>query len=322
MTSITIIKAGFLTTIQDLGRTGYRRFGINPGGAMDHRAARIVNGLAGNDENPPVLEMHFPAAEIGFGGDLMFALGGADFQATLDGVPIDNWRCHIARSGSILRFEGKASGERAYIAVNAGFIADTWLGSSSTNLVAGIGGVAGRPLRNGDVLRSPESDGSLDQNALRQIAATSLIPFYSRFPTLRIIKGAEYGILSQAGKAALTEQTFELSHASDRMGFRLKAEPLATTRPLEMVSSSVTYGTIQLLPDGQLVILMADHQTAGGYPRIAHIIAHDLPVAAQLGGGAKLCFHLVGIEEAESLRQQIEHELSLFRIGCRLRRRV
>ncbi|MBK9767035.1 MAG: hypothetical protein IPP63_08420 [Chloracidobacterium sp.] len=208
MTSITIIKAGFLTTIQDLGRTGYRRFGINPGGAMDHRAARIVNGLAGNDENTPVLEMHFPAAEIGFGGDLMFALGGADFQATLDGVPIDNWRCHIARSGSILRFEGKASGERAYIAVNAGLSPIPGSVVHRPILWPALAALPDDHFGNGDVLRSPESDGSLDQNALRQIAATSLIPFYSRFPTLRIIKGAEYGILSQAGKAALTEQTF------------------------------------------------------------------------------------------------------------------
>ncbi|MBX7055836.1 MAG: biotin-dependent carboxyltransferase family protein [Pyrinomonadaceae bacterium] len=320
MSFLRIKKGGLLSTIQDLGRPGYRKYGVNPGGVMDRRSARIANDLAGNEETAALLEMHFPAAEIEFVDDRIFALGGAELGASLDGAAIANWRCHLARPGSILRFEGKVLGERVYLAVNGGFRADEWLGSRSTNLAGGIGGCGGRSLQSGDVLDLLEP--TLPTSAVQQheIASNVLIPHYSRFPTLRVIEGPEHSWLNAAGKTALEEQAFTVSHASDRMGFRLEGDPIGIEQLIQMVSSAVTYGTVQLLPDGQLVILMADHQTAGGYPRIAQIIDHDLPVAAQLGGGSKLCFHFVSISEAEALRQKIESDLLLFRIGCKLRR--
>ena len=319
MSHLKVIKGGLLSTVQDLGRPGSRKFGVNPGGVMDRRSAIIANGLAGNEPSAAVIEMHFPAAEIEFGDQRIFAIGGADLGATLDGVPISNWRCHRALPGCLLRFEGKILGERAYLAVNGGLMADEWLGSRSTNLAAGIGGYNGRPLQIGDVVQLQEPTIYEGTSLGHQIAAHSLVPHYSRFPTLRVIAGPEYSILSSAGRAALSEQTFTLTHASDRMGFRLQGEPIESGNQPEMVSSAVTYGTVQLLPDGQLIILMADHQTAGGYPRVAQIIDHDLPVAAQLGGGGKLCFHFVSIAEAEALRHRIEDELARFRVGCKLR---
>ncbi len=319
MNYLKIRKSGLLATVQDLGRIGYRRFGVNPGGVMDRRAAFIANGLAGNEPSAALIEKHFPAAEIEFGDKRVFAIGGADLGATLDGVAISNWRCHVARPGSLLRFEGKVLGERAYLAVNGGVMADEWLGSGSTNLAAGIGGFKGRTLQSGDIVQLREPTIADVTSLRRQIAATSLLPRYSRFPTLRVIVGPEYPILSNAGKAALSERTFTLTPASDRMGFRLRGEPIDIESRPEMVSAAVTYGTVQLLPDGQLIILMADHQTAGGYPRVAQIIDHDLPVAAQLGGGCRLCFHFVSIAEAEALRHKMEDDLARFRVGCSLR---
>ena len=320
MSFLKIKKGGLLSTLQDLGRPGFRKFGINPGGAMDRRSARLANDLAGNSEGDAVIEMHFPAAEIEFGDERIFALGGAELGATLDGVPAANFRCHRAHRGSVLRFECKTLGERAYLAVNGGFVADEWLGSRSTNLSAGIGGSGGRSLQSGDVLELHEPTFPAPTVLRPQTAANALIPHFSRFPTLRVIEGPEYSSLDAAGKAALAERAFTVSHASDRMGFRLEGEPIGSEHNAEMVSSAATFGTVQLLPDGRLVILMADHQTAGGYPRVAHIIDHDLPVAAQLGGGSKLGFHFVSIAEAELLRHKIESELAMFRVGCKLRR--
>src|SRR5258708_5147520 len=142
--SILIEKAGLLATVQDLGRTGYRRFGINPNGVMDTAAARLINILLGNDEGEAVLEMHFPAPKIVFETDTVFALGGGDFAPKLDGDHIENWQCCFAEKGSSLVFSEKLLGNRAYLAVRGGFRLEDWLGSSSTNLMAEIGGIDGR----------------------------------------------------------------------------------------------------------------------------------------------------------------------------------
>lgn len=313
--TLLIEKPGILTTLQDLGRRGYRRFGINPGGVMDRTATRLINILLGNDENTAVLETHFPAAQIVFEHDTVFALGGADFRPELEGVAIENWRPTIARPGEVLKFTGKALGERTYLAIAGGILVDEWLGSSSTNLTAKIGGHQGRKLETGDRINcgSVTSRSALDAANI----SSSLIPKYSRFPTVRVIAGGEFDQLSEHGRELLLSQDFVISNSSNRMGFRLKGEPITLRKPLELISSAVDFGTIQLLPDGQLIVLMADHQTAGGYPRIAHVISHDLPLLAQLGANDKVGFHMVDIEQAESIASQFEQDLNFFRVGCR-----
>ena len=321
--SILLKKAGILTTIQDLGRYGYRRFGINPGGAMDRTAIRLTNLLLGNRESDAVLEMHFPAAEIEFEARCRFAIGGADLLAELDGHEIDNWRTYNAENGSILRFAEKRLGNRVYLAVEGGFDVPEWLGSHATNLAAGIGGFDGRRLSNGNRLPFvTHSFATRPPERVRRVSP-SLIPLYSSFPTLRVIPGAEFALMDESSRTAFETQTFGLSRNSDRMGFRLKSDSLrlqTPIEPIEMVSSAVSFGTIQLLPDGQLILLMADHQTSGGYPRIAHVIEHDLPVAGQLGGHDKVGFHIVSPVDAESLNNAFEHDMTLFRTGCQLGR--
>ena len=148
--SLLIKKAGILTTVQDLGRNGFRRFGINPNGAMDKTAARLINILLGNSETEAVIEMHFPAPEILFEEETMFALGGANFGAKLNDDSIENWKIHFAESGSILKFPEKLLGNRCYLAVKSGFKIENWLASASTNLTANIGGFNGRKLEKGD----------------------------------------------------------------------------------------------------------------------------------------------------------------------------
>jgi antagonist of KipI len=313
--SILLQKPGILTTVQDLGRNGYRRYGINPGGVMDRTAARLINILLGNDAGDAVLEMHFPAPEIVFEANTLIAIGGAEFTPMLADQPAENWRIVFAKKGSILKFAGKRSGNRSYLAVKGGISVPKWFGSSSTNLAAKVGGFNGRKVESGDRLALCEKVKQTVPAGSR--ISKSLIPHYRPFPTVRIIPGAEFEYLSAKVRDLLLNQNFTISNNSDRMGFRLKGDPLNLSKPREIVSSAVSFGTIQLLPDGQLIVLMADHQTSGGYPRIAHVIAHDLPLLAQLGSNDKVAFHLVETADAENLALQFEKDLNFLRIACR-----
>jgi antagonist of KipI len=312
--SLTIVKSGILTTVQDLGRSGWRRFGINPNGPMDPAAARIANLIVANDENAALIEMHFPAAEIRFDSAVTFAICGGDLGAQLDGVSVGNWRSFRAAKGSTLEFTGKRAGEKSYLAVRGGLDVSPWLGSASTNLNAKIGGLEGRKLKAGDRIQVRKTNP--EKFAPRSVSPY-LLPHYTRFPTVRIVPGAEHESLSRTSRDALISENFSISPRSDRMGFRLLGAPLSLGKPRELISSAVTFGTIQLLPDGQLIILMADQQTAGGYPRIAHVISYDLPLVGQLGAGDKIAFHLVEQTEAERLAIQFEKELSFLRVACR-----
>ncbi len=315
--SISINNAGILTTVQDAGRNGYRRFGINTNGAMDRAAARLINILLGNSDTEAVLETHFPAPEMTFEEDAVFALGGADFRAKLNGEVLENWKPYYAENGSVLKFTGKLFGNRAYLSVKGGFIIEKWLGSASTNLTANIGGFSGRKLNKGDKLLFKIQN--LKFKIQNSTISNSLIPFYSRFPTVRVIAGAEFESLTAFGEQSFRCQNFTVSQNSDRMGFRLSGEPLFLLEKKELVSSAVNFGTIQLLPDGQLIVLMADAQTSGGYPRIAHIIETDLPIVAQLGASDRIAFQLISIEEAENILMELEVNLNFLRVACKFR---
>src|SRR5687768_12930354 len=182
---IIINRPGMLSRVQDLGRTGARSFGINPGGVMDTAAARIINTMLGNKESAAVLELHFPAAELEFDADIAFAIGGGDFGAKLDDERIKNWSSTLALKGSTLKFTKKYAGSRAYIAVQNGLRVGEWIGSASTNLAAGVGGFSGRKLAAGDRIAC----GDLTDFTPFAIGH-SLVPRYSRYPTVRVIPGA------------------------------------------------------------------------------------------------------------------------------------
>ncbi len=330
--SILIQKSGILSTIQDLGRKGFRRFGINPNGAMDSSAVRLINILLGNEETEAVLEMHFPAPEILFEEDTKFALGGADFGAKLDDMPIENWRGFFAQKGNVLKFEQNIFANRVYLSVKGGFKIERWLGSCSTNLLAKIGGFAGRSLQAGDKIefngKRKMENGKFknqDSKSIRKLKfpykiSNDLIPRYSLFPTVRVVAGAEFERLTALSEQILLKQDFTISNESNRMGFRLRGEPLYLLDELELASSAVGFGTIQLLPDGQIIILMADHQTSGGYPRIAHVVSTDLPVLAQLGANEKVGFEMISMSEAENLLLEFEKDLNFLRIGCQFKK--
>lgn len=303
--TLHIRKPGIFTTVQNLGRSGYRCLGVNPGGAMDRTAVRLINSLLGNEENAAVLEMHFSAAEIVFETGATFALGGAYFGPELDGRGIKNWRCVKAEPDSTLRFRERVKGNRMYLAIARGIKHEQPLGCPSVRLDA--------PAR----IEINETEPRI-MTGEHIRASRSLVPVYSRFPTVRVIEGPESFLLTDESREHFFNEQFTVSPASNRMGFRLNGEPLFLSEPFEMVSSAVCFGTVQLLPDGQLIVLMADHQTTGGYPRIANVASVDLPLIAQLGAGDKVSFHKITIEEAEERAVQFERDLALMKLGIRL----
>jgi antagonist of KipI len=317
--SILIRKEGMLSTIQDRGRLGYRRFGINPNGAMDSEALRLINTLLDNDVDAPVIEMHFPAGVVEFEQDCIFALGGADFTPELNGQAISVWRKYSATLGDVLSFRKKLSGNRTYLSVKGGFSADNWLGSSSTNLRASIGGFHGRRLKTGDRIEFIYENGggtNLSDSAIGQ----SLVRSSSRHSIVRVTAGPEFEALTALSQESLFDDKFRIQPNSDRMGFRLLGKALFRLSEEELLSSGVTFGTVQLLPAGQLIVLMADHQTTGGYPRILNVSAADLSILGQLAAGDEISFKLISLKESEELCLSFERNLALLRTGLRARR--
>jgi antagonist of KipI len=315
--SLLVTKDGLLTTVQDLGRYGYRSYGVNPAGAMDRTATRLLNLLLENDENAPVLEMHFPAGEFLFEQATSFAVGGAEFAADLSGEPIANWTKSNADAGDLLTFPHKIFGNRAYLAVKGGFEVPLWLQSASTSLVTATGGFEGRRLRIGDQIHFRPASNPADVRDIK--VGTSLLPDYTRAPKLKVTTGPEFEMLTGLSQQLLLSNEFSISANSDRMGFRLEGAPLYRLSDSELLSSGTTFGTIQLLPDGQMIVLMADHQTTGGYPRIATIASVDLPLIAQLGPSDKVSFELIDNIDAERFAVSFERDLAYFKTGIRLR---
>jgi antagonist of KipI len=301
------LKAGILTTIQDLGRFGHRSSGINPNGAMDKYMVRLLNILLENDENEGVIEMHLPAAEILFEEDCTIAIG-----SPVNNNGLDLFQRVNIKVGEVLKFPANMIGSRIYLAVNGGFEAENWLGSVSTNLIAGIG----KKIEKGDQIK-------LKNPVVLPISkfsiSSSLLPYYSPKPTIRIIAGNEHSFLSESSKQNLENQSFSITNDSNRMGYRLNSEMLELkSTGLDLLSSAVDFGTIQLLPSGQLIILMADHQTTGGYPRIGHVASVDLSILAQLKSGDSIKFQIISIEQAQELVFLRDENLRKLKVGISL----
>ena len=320
--SIVIIKPGILDTIQDLGRMGWSQIGVGPGGAMDRLAAMMANALTGNDIHGPVMEIHYPGPQILFEQDALITITGGDFDAGLNDEPIPSWKPVLIRKNTVLQFPTLKRGARAYLAVHGGFRIDPWLNSYSTHLRAGVGGWKGRRLEKGDELFFQET-GSWVTSLFKSENNFQFFPwtpdvqkFYNNPNDIHFIPGNEWEELTLRSKADLTSSGYTIRGLSDRMGYHLKGNLLELSRPKEMVSAAVGFGTIQLLPSGRLVILMADHQTTGGYPRVGHVISAHLPKLAQLNPGETIQFKQVDVEKAEELLISQQQELRIVARAC------
>jgi antagonist of KipI len=323
--NLRIIKAGVHDTIQDMGRYGWQHLGINPGGAMDKLSACLANVLAGNQMDEAVIELHFPASAFFFEQPSLIAISGADFAATVNGEEVPNLRPVLVSKYSILQFHEIHKGARAYLAVHGGFDVPVWLNSRSTLIKAGAGGYSGRALQKDDEIgfRQP-----FDLCALLGKKELEILPWKTdsnwgdqnvNAKEVLVLPGNEWDRLTDKSKQNFFDQAFLITNQSDRMGYRLRSQPLSTTSNEEMVSSAVSAGTVQLLPDGQLIVLMADHQTTGGYPRVAHVITAHHSRLAQMKPGDLFIFRFTDRKTAEELLVKQHRHLLQLQNACKLK---
>jgi antagonist of KipI len=307
---IRVLKAGALTQLQDLGRYGYQRYGVPVNGVMDEWSHRVANILVGNAEAEATLECTLTGPALQFVRDRLVALCGADMRASIDDMPVPLGRPILVRAGAILRFGECRRGARAYLAVRGGFDVPAVMGSASTFARGGFGGFQGRALVKGDRLALRDSNAGYP-GATRLLVQCGT-PFVSAaqfdlpvsdssMDAVRAVTGPQWQAFTEAAQAAFTGESFEVGTQSDRMGYRLRGPVLKLAQPLEMISEAVAFGTVQVPPDGNPIILMADRQSAGGYPKIAYVASVDLPMLAQAMPGATMRFALAPLEQAQSL---------------------
>lgn len=315
--SIEVIKAGLADSFQDAGRFGYQHVGINPTGAMDTVAMQVANALVGNKLHEPVLELCFPASTFLFKKSCLIALSGANFSAEINGVPVPiNQPIAVPATGE-LKFTKIEKGVFCYMAVHGGYALEPWLESFSTNVKAQAGGWKGRTLQKCDLIEITK------EIVYRELKIfpwrANVYDFYSEPEFIRVLKGNEFDWLDERSKEKLFEGEFTLTSLRDRMGYRVQGENLDRINKEELISTAATFGTVQLLPDGQLIILMADHQTTGGYPRVAQVVAGDRSKLVQSRIGDRIYFREVSMEESEDLLMSQQKILKQIQVTCSVR---
>ncbi|MDD4321430.1 MAG: biotin-dependent carboxyltransferase family protein [Acidaminococcaceae bacterium] len=316
--NILVKKSGLMSTLQDLGRIGYQKYGVLVNGAMDSFSSRLANILVGNKQAEAALEMTMLGSTMQLPAGIIFALTGADLGATIDGQPVPSFRPVCVTRDCLLMCGFAKQGCRGYFAVAGGFDVPIIMGSKSTYLRAKIGGFDGRALAAGDVLKVGTPAPTMQlfvQQIMRKYganAAFATVPWYAPGTfifddnVIRITRGQQYAWFTEESINNFLNEPYSIALQSDRMGYRLEGEALQYKEKRELVSEPVTFGSIQVPADGNPIILLADRQTAGGYPKIAQVVCADLPRLAQRKPKTSLHFQQVSLAEAERLYLQQE----------------
>jgi len=322
--SLRILRPGLLTTVQDRGRHGLQHLGVVSCGPMDPVAFELANVLVGNRGGEAGLELTVLGPEIEFGCDALVALCGAQFDATLAGQPLPLDRPVFVGKDSILRTGRALVGSRAYLAVAGGIQTPPALGSRSTYLPAKFGGLEGRQLRAGDLLPLVADAGGLARKRFSKLKdargnpsgfrtvswSAPALTLPQRQPiVIHAMEGRHHAHFDAAAQRAFFEATWKVSPDSNRMGFRLLGPALARSEAAEILSEPACLGTVQVPANGMPIALMADHQTTGGYPKIAEIAAADVPRLAQLAPGGTVQFARCSLEQAGVLRRVLRGRL-------------
>ncbi|MGE4369018.1 MAG: biotin-dependent carboxyltransferase family protein [Burkholderiaceae bacterium] len=304
--SIHVLKPGLLTSVQDSGRHGHQHLGMPVCGAMDVRAHRLANLLAGNHTDEATLEITLNGPALRFDQPACIAICGAQLKPTLNGQPLPNDRPIVVREGDTLQFQGRLTGLRAYLAFYGGLAIEPVMNSRSTYLRGSLGGFQGRALKKGDTLalqrylntrRLPALEQALWNTRVYLPAALGL----QARTRIRAMTTAHTPLFTDEAVAAFFEQPYEITAQSERMGYRLQGPTLRTRQARQYPSEVTGFGTVQVPPDGNPIVLMADRQTTGGYPKIAHIAAVDLPHIAQRMPGESIEFTPVSVSQAREL---------------------
>lgn len=309
--SVLVHKPGIQTTIQDLGRTGLQHIGVSVAGAVDDVSFRLANALLGNQPASPALEITLIGPRLEFLSPAWIAVTGADLSTSLvrggrPAAPIDMYLPLRVQAGDIVEFGRRRSGLRAYLAVRGGWRVEPVLGSCSTHLRSGLGGLSGKPLINGQQLLLNDSADEPPPPA-KELPRQSRSVLSDGTVVIRCVEGREFEQFTSESHRAFSDGAFLVLPQSDRMAYRLSGPALPRHDGLpDILSEGVAFGTVQVPPSGQAIVLMADRQTTGGYPRIAQVSRVDLPALAQLMPGERIRFRKISLAESQSLLLQRE----------------
>jgi len=294
--SVAVLNPGLLTTVQDLGRVGYQRFGVPVSGAMDPRAAAIANILVGNPEGEAVLECTMMGPQLRFDEAACIAVTGGDLGPTLDGRPVPGYAALSVRGGQVLRFTGLKTGCRAFIAFAGGLDIPMVMGSRSTYQKANIGGFRGRKLEKGDALALRAS-----VSELRNMGVRSITPeFVPRAEyTLHVILGPQDDAFTPEGVGTFLGGVYTVTPEFDRMGCRLDGPAIQHREGADIISDGIAMGAVQVPASGKPIIMLSDRQTTGGYTKIAAVMSADFRILAQLKAGDHVRFRQVSVQFAQ-----------------------
>ena len=333
---IDVVRPGLMSSIQDLGRVGWRKFGVIGGGAMDTLALRIANLLVDNEPAEAAIEVTLVGPTLRFLKDSLIAIAGGNLSPQVDDfsgwADVPMWRPVWIRAGGLLRFGNAVAGCRTYIAIAGGIDVPEILGSRSTYFQAKLGGLDGRALRAGDRLAtktiSPTAArlaaslaGEAGWNSLvaTRWHADPHLASSSEGPTVRVTAGRHFNHFPEPERERFFSTEFEITANSDRMGYRLAGPPIQLATRREFLSEGMLPGTIQVPNNGQPIVMMADCPVTGGYPKIAQVAIVDLPVLAQLRPGSKVRFERISVTEAAGLYRAREEDIVRLRCGLAFR---
>ena len=314
MEFVRIKKPGLLTTVQDLGRPNYRKYGVSVSGVMDQYSFRIANLLVGNKENEAGLEVTLIGPTLEFTEDVFFTITGANLTPSLNNVEIPMWSVVRAKEGDILRFGQCVYGCRAYIAFSGGIDVPEVMDSKSTFLIGNYGGFKGRALAKDDVLTLKDPVYNIPYRRLRSID----IPDFAVKRKVRFIGGPHENEFESHSVDTFLTTAYTLSNSSDRMGYRLEGEVLQHKRQADIFSDFIAVGTIQVPGSGLPIIHMADCGTSGGYTKMGVVISCDIPYVAQLKPGDQINFEKVSVEKALDEMYKMEEFIKQIKLNNRL----
>ena len=302
---IRVLKAGMLTTVQDLGRNGYQSQGFSVAGVMDVRSFKIANLLLDNPENEAVLEFTLIGPTLQFTSDTIIAITGGDFQPTVNGEPAPMYTALYMKRGDILKFGSARTGSRGYIAFSSYLDIPVVMGSRCTNLKSKIGGYKGRKLKDEDYIGFRIKRRYLPYFLSRKL---DLDEFDEEEVTLRVVMGPQDDMFTKQGIHTLLSETYTVTSDFDRMGCRLEGPFIASKNVSDIISDGIAFGSIQVPAHGKPIVLLADRQTTGGYAKIATVASVDIPKLVQRKTDHKIRFQAITVEEAQKLYLEEEEQ--------------
>jgi biotin-dependent carboxylase-like uncharacterized protein len=318
---LEVLVPGALSTVQDAGRRDVARFGVSPSGWCDWYSASATNMLVGNAD-AAVIETTLTGASFKAHGAARIAVAGADASLAIDGVNALRWRSHDIADGTVVEIGTSQHGARSYLAIDGGIQVPLVLGSAATDTGAGFGGYQGRPLREGDslplhdprALPTPVAAAAANLPSLEYAPAS--IPAWGGEVILRIVRGPHKSALSARAWEAFLGQEYGISSRSTRQGIQLEGDALPLERPTDIISAGAFAGCVQITNAGTPVVLLAEHQTTGGYATVACIIAADTPLAGQARPGDQIRFVLVSpVDGARARTQRVAALRSLYPVA-------